>query len=225
MDYIAPFVRALHLVEGPTLYEVPFTPRCRRVRMLLAEKGLRVRSVDVGTDRLRPSDAYMKRYPERTVPMLELEDGTQIGESIAICRYFERLFPEPPLFGRTPKESALIEMWEQRAYTEGMGATEDIFRNTHPLMADRGLPGTDEPVPQIPALAERGRNQLRRFFRKFENQLSVQPFVAGGAFSFADITLLSVVDFAIWCEQPVPAECRGLIRWHAEISSRPSALV
>ena len=105
---------------------------------------------------------------------------------------------------------------------EGGGAVEEIFRNSHPLMVDR-LPGTSEPVPQIPALVERGLGRLRRFFDRFDRQLASDAFVAGDRFSVADISTLCVIDYARWCQLDIPAHCENVRRWYAKISARASA--
>jgi glutathione S-transferase len=204
------------------LYHVDFTPSSRKVRMFLHEKGLELPMEDVA-DGFEWTDWYKAHYPHMLVPMLELDDGTQIGEAMAICRYFETLHPEPPLMGENAKERAVIEMWERRSHWEGGGAVEDIFRNSHPLMVDRGLPGTSERVPQIPALVERGIGRLRRFFDKFEAQLAHNRFVAGDRFSVADISTLCTIDYGRWCQLDVPAGCQHVRRWYAEVSSRSSA--
>jgi len=190
--------------------------------MFLHEKGLELPMEDVA-DGFQWTDWYKAHYPHMLVPMLELDDGTQIGEAMAICRYFETLHPEPPLMGGNAKERAVIEMWERRSHWEGAGAVEDIFRNSHPLMVDRGLPGTSEPVPQIPALVERGIGRLRRFFNKFDTQLADNRFVAGNHFSVADISTLCTIDYGRWCQLDVPADCKHVRRWYAEVSSRSSA--
>jgi glutathione S-transferase len=207
------------------LYGFSITPGPRRVRMFLAEKGIQVDIVDaVAADGVSLADWYIERYPHALTPMLELDDGTQIGEAMAICRYFEALQPDPPLMGADPKEKAIVEMWERRAYNEGMGAIEEVFRNSHPLMADRGLPGTRAAVPQIPALVERGMGRLRRFFDKLEHHLSANRYMAGERFSVADITTLCSLDFGRWCRLDIPEDCDAIRRWHTEVSARPSAL-
>lgn len=207
------------------LYGFSITPGPRRVRMFLAEKGIQVDTIDaVAADGVSLADWYVERYPHALTPMLELDDGTQIGEAMAICRYFEALQPDPPLMGSDPTEKAVIEMWERRAYNEGMGAIEEVFRNSHPLMVDRGLPGARAPVPQIPALVDRGMGRLRRFFDKIEDQLSKHPYLAGERFSVADITALCSLDFGRWCRLDIPEDCKSVQRWHTEVSSRPSAL-
>ena len=205
------------------LYEFPDAPSPRRARMFLAEKGLRVELVNA-TEGTKLADWYVEKYPHALTPMLELDDGTQIGETMAICRYFEMLYPDPPLMGRTPLECACIEMWERRAYNEGLGAVEEVFRNSHPMMADRGFGGTTEAVPQVPALVERGQGRLRRFFDKFARQLADNRYVAGEHFSVADITTLCAIDFGKWCLLEVPPHCSSIKRWYAEVSARPSAM-
>ena len=207
------------------LYNWQFAPNCRRVRMFVLEKHLDLPAIEeVIGDRLRLQSSYTDVWPHAMVPMLELDDGTRIGEAMAICRYFEDEYPDPPLMGRDGREKGTIEMWERRAYDEGMIGTAEVFRNSHPEFVDRGLPGTLEPVPQIAALTERGKGRVARFYRKFEDQLQNNRFVAGDAFSVADITTLCSMDFARFNGLEIPPECPAVARWHAEVSARPSAV-
>jgi glutathione S-transferase len=157
------------------------------------------------------------------VPMLELDDGTQIGEVNAICRYFEALHPQPQLFGSNPREIASIEMWDRHAYDFGLTGVAEIFRNTHPEFRDRSLPVYGERLPQIPALVERGRWRLRRFYELFDAQLARNAFVTGSRYTMADITAFCAIGFARFAGLEVPAEFGNVQRWHAEVSSRPSA--
>jgi glutathione S-transferase len=205
------------------LYVWNKAPNPRRVLIYLAEKGIDVPLEDVGGGKGRLKSEYLARYPQATVPMLELDDGTQIGEAMAICRYFEELHPEPPLMGTDARDKAIVEMWERRAYEEGLLAVAEIFRNRHPLFADRGVPGAAGPVAQIPALVERGKQRVQLFLRKFDAQLRDHPFVAGERFTVADATTLAAVDFAALGDEAVPADCTSLARWRAEVSQRPSA--
>jgi len=198
-------------------------PNPRRVLIYLEEKGIDVPLEDVGGGKGRLKPEYLARYPQATVPMLELDDGTQIGEAMAICRYFEELHPDPPLMGTDARDKAIVEMWERRAYEEGLLAVAEIFRNRHPLFADRGVPGAAGSIAQIPALIDRGKQRVQLFFRKFDAQLRDRPFVAGERFTVADATTLAVVDFAALGEDTIPADCGNLARWHAEVSKRPSA--
>lgn len=204
------------------LYHAPITPSSRKVRMFLHEKGIEIPMTDV-TEGFSLSAWYRKHYPHALVPMLEFEDGMQLGEAVAICRFFEELHPEPRLMGVDARDRAVVEMWERRCYLEGAAAIEEIFRNSHPLMADRGLQGTDEPVPQIPALVERGQCRLRRFIEKIDRRLSESKYVAGERFSMADISLFCALEFGRVLQIPLPDSCVSLNRWHAGITSRPSA--
>jgi len=204
------------------LYHAGGTPSSRKVRMFLREKKMEVPMEDV-TEGFALAGWYKKRYPHALVPMLELDDRTQLGEAVAICRYFEECQSDPPLMGVGAREKAIVEMWERRAYLEGAGAIEEIFRNSHPLMVDRGLPGTGDPVPQIPALIERGKERLHRFYQKFDLQLADNRYVAGERFSMADVTTLCAVDFGRALQLEIPDACGNVKRWYAEISARPSA--
>jgi glutathione S-transferase len=204
------------------LYDWDFAPNCRRVRMFLLEKGIEVEREECITPEIALKGPYSDRYPHYMVPMLELDDGTQIGEALSIWIYFETLHPDPPLMGTTALEKAMISAWERRAYDEGMVGHAEIFRNSHPNFVDRGLPGHREPVPQIPALVERGKLRVARFHEKFNQQLSENKFVAGDKFSVADITTITVVDFGHALEMPIPDSAPHVKRWYDEMQERES---
>jgi glutathione S-transferase len=204
------------------LYEANITPSSRKVRIFLDEKGLQIPKVEASDD-FQLAQWYTEKYAHRLVPMLELDSGEQLGESMAICRYLEELHPSPPLFGRNALERAIVDMWERRAYNEGMAAVEDVFRNSHPGMVNRGVQGSNEPVPQIPALVERGKGRLRRFFAKFDHHLASSKYLAQDYFSVADITMLCTVDFGRWCQIEIPDDCRNVKRWYGDLCARPSA--
>ena len=206
------------------LYNWQLTPNCRRVRMFILEKGMEMPPTEeVGdNDKLRVSDEYVKIWPHAVVPMLETDDGLQIGEAMAICRFLEDEHPDPNLMGVNVREKAFIEMWERRACDEGMIGAAEVFRNSHPAFVDRGLQGS-EPVPQIPALVERGKGRVRRFYQKFENQLKDNRFVAGDRFTVAYITTLCSVDFAKFVGLEMPQDYPSVARWHHEVSARPAA--
>ena len=214
------------------LYNWQLSPNCRRARMFILEKGMDLPEIEevgataeqlVPGGQFRVSDNYVRIWPHALVPMLETNDGFRIGEAMAICRFLEDEHPEPNLMGRDGREKASVEMWERRAHDEGMIGAAEAFRNAHPAFVDRGLPGSLEPVPQIPALVERGKGRVRRFYRKFDEQLKENRFVAGDRFTIADITALCSIDFAKFVGIPVPQDCPSLARWHEEISARPAA--
>lgn len=205
------------------LYDYGPAPSPRRVRIFLAEKGIEVprETVDLLAG-AQFAPAYREVSPEGVVPCLVLDDGTRIQESMAICRYFEALQPEPALFGRTPLEQALVEQWNRRAELEGYFAAAEAFRNATPRFSGRGLPGSFR-WPQIPALVERGRARVEHFFRTLDARLSESPYLAGASYSVADITAQVAVYFAGWSQLTLPEDCPAARRWHAEVSARPSA--
>lgn len=206
------------------LYDFALAPSPRRVRMFLAEKGIEVEMVQVNTrEREQFSDWFQKINPRGTVPVLELDDGTLIGESVAICRYFEEAHPEPALMGRDAKDKAVVEMWNRRAEIECYGPAGDVVRNSLEMFKDRGIAGSPGGVPQIAALAERGRASFGRFLERLDERLGESKFVAGDAFTIADITAFISIDFAKRGELEVPAVCSNVQRWFSEVAKRPSA--
>ncbi len=199
-------------------------PNPRRVKMFLAEKNIPVEIVDVG-EGAQLSGAFLEKNPHRLVPMLELDDGTMLGESMAICRYIEALHPEPRLFGNTPIESAMIDMWERICEFQGVQAVAEVFRNAIPVFKDRGMGGYMQTIPQIPALVDRGKVRYEAFLSKIDAQLGKHHYIAGDTFSVADITALVAIDFATRSRIPLPDKFMFVQGWHAEISARPSAKI
>jgi len=206
------------------LYDFALAPNPRRVRMFLAEKGMAIPSVQINTrEREQFSDAFKKVSPRSIVPVLELDDGTCIAESVAICRYIEEIQPDPPLFGRDAREKALVDMWNRHAETDCYGAAGELVRNSVPMFEDRGLPGLPSGVPQIPALAERGRQTLDRFMHYLDSHLADHVFLVGDYFSIADMTVFITIDFSKRADYALPTACANVKRWHGEIAARPSA--
>jgi glutathione S-transferase len=206
------------------LYDMEKAPNPRRVRMFLAEKGISIPRVEINIqagENLQP--AYLAINPRGVVPTLVLDDGTMLDESIAICRYFEALQPEPNLFGRTPLELAHIESWQRRMEFEGMFNIASVFRNVQPAYADRGVPGAGPATPQIQAMAERGERMSRHWLDGLEGRLKESPFVAGERFTVADITAYICVDFAKWIGLRAGSDHPALQAWYAGIRARPSA--
>ncbi|HJM60415.1 MAG TPA: glutathione S-transferase [Alphaproteobacteria bacterium] len=205
------------------LYEFKAAPNPRRVRIFLAEKGIDVPTVQIDLqNREQHTPEFLARNPMGGVPCLELDDGSHISESVAICRYFEGLQPEPRLMGAMPEEAARIEMWNRRMELVGMAAAGEAFRNSVPAFADRALPGVD-PVAQIPDLAQRGLERLPRFYERLDEGLAKTPYVAGESYSIADITALVAIDFAGWIKIQPDESLVNIADWYGRVSSRPSA--
>lgn len=205
------------------LYQSSASPNSRRVRIYLAERGIDAEliAVDLGTKE-QFSEAYVAINPRRVVPTLVLEDGTAIGEVPAIVRYLEEAFPDRPLGGGTPKDKALIAMWERRMELEGFAAVMETVRNAAQGLAGRAIAGPHG-YDQIPALVDRGRLRVRNFYEDLEERLTGAQFVAGGSFSIADITAVVTVDFATKAlSLPIPDGSSATQRWYAAVSARPS---
>lgn len=208
------------------LYDAEWAPSPRKVRIFLAEKGIEVERIliDLKTNE-QLGAAFLAINPHGTVPVLQLDDGTLLDDSLAICRMFEALHPDPPLFGRTPREIGLIEAWTRRIEADGYGAVVNALRNSAPTFANRGLAGHWPPMPQIEALVERGRLMWRCFLDTLDAQLAESAWVAGDVYSFADITAMVAVDFSrVRSAGLEPALDRpNVARWYGIVSARPSA--
>jgi len=198
------------------IYESQAAPNPRRVRVFLAEKGLTVpcEPVDIGKAINRQAD-FLKINPLAGVPVLELDDGTHISESVAICRYFEEIQPDPPLFGAGAKERALVEMWNRRIELSVMIPIADSFRQRHEFFKGR--------IRQVPEYAEAQRLTALERLTWLDGELANHQFIAGDRFSIADITALIAVDFGRISKIAIQPDQKNLARWHAEVSARPSA--
>jgi glutathione S-transferase len=203
------------------IYTYPNAPNPRRVDIYLAEKGIDVprQHVDILKRENRSPEFVKNINVLGSVPVLELDDGSHIAESVAICRYFEVLNPEPPLFGRSAAEQATIEMWIRRVELSFMMPVGLVWVHGSPLTAA-------VMKKQIPEVAEQNRELVGRFYRLLEAELGERPFVAGNRFTMADIMALCTMDFATELNDlPPPPSTTNIARWHAEASSRPSARV
>lgn len=206
------------------LYDYQPAPSPRRVRIFAAEKNLSIPTVQIDLAKREQFESeFAAKNPGFTVPALELDDGTVISESMAICRYLEALYPDPPLFGTDARSKGLVEMWVRIIEYNGYAAVADMLRNSSEHFADRGLTGAAGGIPQVPALVERGRATLERFFDRLEDQLAQNQYIAGNSFTVADITALVVTDFARWVKQQPRDDHKHIAAWYQRIAARPSA--
>jgi glutathione S-transferase len=198
------------------LYDGGRAPNPRRVRIFLAEKGITVplEPVDLGGLQHK-SDAYAAINPLQRLPALELDDGTILTETMAICRYFEALQPEPVLFGRGAKELALVEMWQRRMELNLLTAIQHVFRHQHPGMKELEK-------PQLPEWGEVNKPRVMDFLAILDRQLMDHRYAAGDGYSVADITGVIAIDFLKPAKLAVPPELTNVLRWYAELSARPS---
>ena len=199
------------------LYDSGRAPNPRRVRVFLAEKGISIptEQVDLGKGEHKSAE-FTAVNPLQRVPALVLDDGTVLTESIAICRYFEALRPEPPLFGRTPREIGLVEMWNRRAELHLLNPVASVFRHLHPAMKEME-------VPQIPEWGEANKPKVAEFLAFLDDALKDRLFLAGDHYSVADITAMIAIDFMKPAKLAAPEDLKHLRRWRMQVSERPSA--
>lgn len=199
------------------LFDGGKAPNPRRVRIFLAEKGMAVPlvPVDMGAMQHR-GEEIASRNPLRRLPVLEFDDGTVLCESVAICRYFEEVQPEPALFGTGALGRAQVEMWQRRLELNLFWPVSQAFRHIHPAMKEWE-------VPQVPEWGEANKAKAQEFLAVLDGELALREFAAGDRFSIADITGLVAIDFMKPARITVPAEFTNVIRWHRELSARPSA--
>ncbi len=199
------------------LYDSPGAPNPRRVKIYLAEKGIEVPveevSIPKGEHRQEP---FLAKNSLGQLPILELDDGSVIAESMAICRYFEETQPEPPLFGTDAADRARVEMWNRHMEFQLFIPYAQVFRNTHEFWKGR--------IPQVPEWGEVNRKAVTKALAWLDGELADREFIAGDRYTVADITAQCTFDFfgRILKLQPSP-EQKHLTRWREAVSARPSA--
>jgi glutathione S-transferase len=198
------------------IHDSQTAPNPRRVRIFLAEKGIEVpyEQVDIVKSDNRSAE-FRRKNPIGTLPVLELDDGTCIAESVAICRYFEETHPQPPLMGTDARDRALVEMWQRRMEFEIFGPITQVFRNLHPFFAGR--------IPQVAEWGEVNRKAAEGRMAWLDTVLAEREFIAGDRYTIADITALCGIDFGRVSKIRIDPAQTHLARWHAAVSARPSA--
>jgi glutathione S-transferase len=201
------------------LYDTPMAPNPRRVRWLMAEKGIEdIELVPMNLMQgMHKTPDFLAKAGLPALPALELDDGTTITESIAICRYLESRYPEPNLFGRTPEETAVIEMWMRRA--EMLVAAPFMLgvRHTHPAMAALET--------QDPHVGQYNTDQGLAALKVLDARLAESEWLAGDRLTIADIVGFIGVDFTRMIRLAIPEELVNVQRWVAAMRARPAAAV
>ena len=199
------------------LYDGGRAPNPRRVTVFLAEKGIEVEKVPVDMGQLgHKSEEVTRLNPLQRLPVLVLDDGTALSESVAICRYFEELHPEPPLMGTDARDKAIVEMWNRRLELIFLGAVASAFRHTHPAMREWEK-------PQLAEWGEINRPKALAFLELLDKELADREFIAGDRFTIADITGMIGFDFMKPARIERPEHLTNVMRWYKAVSSRPSA--
>ena len=198
-------------------YDLPASPNARRVRIVMAEKGLEIPTeiVDMMKGENR-TPAYLAKNSLGMMPVLQLDDGTYLAESGAICRYLEEMHPEPPLFGRDAKERAMVEMWHRRMELEFLLPMIAVFVHSHPMWQGR--------LRQVAEWGEVSRENVAKKMVWLEGELEGKDYIAGDQYTVADI--LGQSPFVLGkaaVKLPIPEELENLTAWFARVSSRPTA--
>ena len=199
------------------LYGAPMpAPNPRRVRIFLAEKGVDLPETPVDMrKREHKSAEFRAKNSMGQLPALELDDGTCIAETVAICRYFEETHPEPPMFGRTAVEKALVDQWIRRVEFAVMMPVGNFWRHAHPFTAAL--------LTQFKDFGESNKETYRGAQKYVDRELEGREFLVGDSYTMADICLLSTVDFAEWIGLPIEDEFTNLKGWRERVKARPSA--
>ena len=203
-------------LEGMKLYDGGRAPNPRRVQIFMAEKGLDIERIQVDIAKLeQKSPEFTQINPLQRLPVLMLDDGTVIAETVAICRYLEELYPDPPLMGTDAKDRAIVEMWQRRVEFGFLMPVGFAFRHQHP-----GAAALEQ--PQVAEWAEINRPKAREFMEFLDAELANRPFVAGERFTIADISAYVAYRFLKPGRIPAPEDLANLQRWYGETAARPS---
>lgn len=198
------------------LLDFSLAPNPRKVRVYLAEKGITIptESIDIMSGANR-SPEFLAKNPLGGLPVLELDDGTHLTESLAIMQYLEDLHPAPPMVGTTPLERARVRELERICELGVLGRVGTIFQNTSPFFAGR--------VQQSPEAAETARGLLTNGLKVVDAKIGSHPFAAGDRPTIADCTLFAALEFAAFAQIPIDPTYRNVRRWHEAFKQRPSA--
>ena len=199
------------------IIETRRAPNPKRVRVFLAEKGIEMEYQEISLmDLEHKKESFIKYNPRRRVPVLVLDDGTVICETVAICRYFEEIQPEPVLMGSGAVGKAQVDMWQRWVELDLFWPISQAFRHTNERMAVLES-------PQFPEWGKANRRRVTEFLGFLDGSLADKPFVAGEQYSIADITGLIAVEFLGAASMERPPELENLARWYEDVSSRLSA--
>jgi glutathione S-transferase len=198
------------------IYDFALAPNPRRLRIFVAEKGLKIPTEQINIlEGQNRTPEMLAKNPAGGLPVMELDDGTHLAESVAICRYLEGLHPEPNLMGKDSREQAFIEMWNRRIELNLFGPIARVFQNTTELFKGR--------IKQFPEYGAQQSETVNQQLQWLDQQVGNKPFIAADRFTIADITAQVAVDFGEFAGIKTDPALKNLARWHQSVSSRPSA--
>ena len=198
-------------------YDFALAPNPRRLRIFLAEKGINVPNEQINIlEGKNRTPEFLAKNPAGGLPVLELDDGSHLAESVAICRYFEGLHPEPNLMGKDLREQVEIEMWNRRVELNLFGPVSRAFQHTNPLFKGRLQQFEDYGAGQLATSTQQ--------LKWLDDQIGDKPFIAGNRYTIADITAIVAIDFGTqMAGLKIDPALKNLNRWHQSVASRPSA--
>ena len=201
------------------LYTFSVAPNPQRINFFLKMKGIDIPTTEVD---IRAGEHFKEEFkainPVSTLPVLQLDNGTVLTDSVAICVYLESQFPDKPLFGTNATEYAQVIGWLHKLYTEGLMPIAEMLRNQGDFFKNRAMPGNID-MPQIPSLIERGKIRLDGFWQGMEEHLTERTFIVGEQLTQADIDCFVVCNFASWAKESIPKEYSKLLSWYKKIDS------
>lgn len=205
-----------------TFYDTSTAPSPRRARIILAEKSVPHHVVQIDmTKGEQLSPQYLAINPNGTIPALKLDDGTVLTDNAGIAAFLEAEYPDPPMMGTTALEKADIATWQWKV-ENGLGmAVASAFRNSHPMMKGRALPGPHD-YPQIPELAERGKAQIEHFLQGFEKHMQDREFITTNRFTVADVTAICFLDFMRVTGRKIDGAFPNILDYRQRMGERPS---
>eukprot|EP00942_MAST-04A_sp_MAST-4A-sp1_P015150 g15150.t1 len=211
------------------LYDLSFAPNPKRLRLYCIERDI-LKEFDLEDVLAKKgqkgllSDEFVDKYPRGCVPAMELEDGTIIGDGAVCMRYLEKVYTETPsLYGRNPKEAAIVDLWESYAYEDGMLSVVESFRNSKNSPISHAMPGIPS-ITKVPALEKRGNARLQIFLDSFEKQIYAKTYICGEYFSAADITAFAAIEFASEVIPNFKIKGEHTKNWFQNMKKRPCVL-
>jgi len=199
------------------IYTFSSAPNPQRLGYYLKYKNIEIPTTEISlTDNEHFSDEFKAINPDSTLPSLQLDDGTVLTDTIAICVYLEKLYPEKPLFGSNDIEYAQVIGWDHKIFMDGFTAVAEMLRNHSKFFIDRAVPGKVN-VPQLDALVGRGKLRLDAFWEDLDENLQDKSFLVAEQFTFADIDAFVICSFAGWVKEKVPDHCHNILRWQQAV--------
>lgn len=202
------------------LYTFSLAPNPMRLEYFLKYKGIKIDTTEISISEGEQFSAQFKAInPASTLPSLVLDDGIVLTDTIAICVYLDKLYPEKTLFGANDSEYAQVIGWDHKIYVDGLMALAEIFRNRSSFFKDRAMPGKLN-IPQLDVLIERGKLRAEAFWQDINAHLATSNYLVGDQLTLADIDAFVICAFAKRVKEEIPEHCKNIFKWQKLIASQ-----